>query len=161
MKLISAVTLSSVMLLGCTNMTSNTETIAPVADKIPHTMTLHGETRVDDYYWMRDDERKDPKIIAHLNAENDYTKAQFKPYDGLKQQLFDELVARLDKDESSVPYFWHKHWYYRYYKEGFEYPIVARKKALDSIDELVLLDVNERAAGHDFYGLGGVSVSPR
>lgn len=160
MKLISAVTLSSVMLLGCTNMTSNTETIAPVADKIPHTMTLHGETRVDDYYWMRDDERKDPKIIAHLNAENDYTKAQFKPYDGLKKQLFEELVARLDKDESSVPYFWHKHWYYRYYKEGFEYPIVARKKALDSNDELVLLDVNERAAGHDFYGLGGVSVSP-
>ncbi|MEZ9197873.1 S9 family peptidase [Shewanella sp. 10N.286.54.B9] len=160
MKLISAVTLSSVMLLGCTNMTSNTETIAPVADKIPHTMTLHGETRVDDYYWMRDDERKDPKIIAHLNAENDYTKAQFKPYDGLKKQLFEELVARLDKDESSVPYFWHNHLYYRYYKEGFEYPIVARKTAIDSNDELVLLDVNERAAGHDFYGLGGVSVSP-
>ena len=160
MKLISAFTLSSVMLLGCTNMTSNIETIAPVADKIPHTMTLHGETRVDDYYWMRDDERKDPKIIAHLNAENDYTKAQFKPYDGLKKQLFEELVARLDKDESSVPYFWHKHWYYRYYKAGFEYPIVARKTAIDSNDELVLLDVNERAAGHDFYGLGGISVSP-
>ncbi len=160
MKLISAFTLSSVMLLGCTNMTSNIETIAPVADKIPHTMTLHGETRVDDYYWMRDDERKDPKIIAHLNAENDYTKAQFKPYEGLKKQLFEELVARLDKDESSVPYFWHKHWYYRYYKAGFEYPIVARKTAIDSNDELVLLDVNERAAGHDFYGLGGISVSP-
>ncbi|MCL1095499.1 S9 family peptidase [Shewanella kaireitica] len=141
-------------------MTPNTEIDAPVAEKIPHSMTLHGETRVDDYYWMRDDERKDPKIIAHLNAENDYTKAQFKPYDGLKKQLFEELVARLDKDESSVPYFWHKHWYYRYYKEGFEYPIVARKKAIDSNDELVLLDVNERAAGHDFYGLGGVSVSP-
>lgn len=160
MKLISAFTLSSVMLLGCTNMTSNIETIAPVADKIPHTMTLHGETRIDDYYWMRDDERKDPKIIAHLNAENDYTKAQFKPYEGLKKQLFEELVARLDKDESSVPYFWHKHWYYRYYKAGFEYPIVARKTAIDSNDELVLLDVNERAAGHDFYGLGGISVSP-
>jgi len=160
MKLLSAFTLSSVMLLGCTNMTTDTTTHAPVAEKIPHTMTLHGQTRVDDYYWMRDDERKDPKIIAHLNAENDYTKAQFTPYEGLKKQLFEELVARLDKDESSVPYFWHKHWYYRYYKEGFEYPIVARKTAMDNNDELVLLDVNERAAGHDFYGLGGVSVSP-
>lgn len=160
MKLLSAFTLSSVMLLGCTNMTTDTTTLAPVAEKIPHTMTLHGQTRVDDYYWMRDDERKDPKIIAHLNAENDYTKAQFTPYEGLKKQLFEELVARLDKDESSVPYFWHKHWYYRYYKEGFEYPVVARKTAMDNNDELVLLDVNERAAGHDFYGLGGVSVSP-
>ena len=51
-------------------MTPKTEIDAPIAEKIPHTMTLHGETRVDDYYWMRDDERKDPKIIAHLNAEN-------------------------------------------------------------------------------------------
>lgn len=160
MKLMLALTLSTFLLSGCKNMTPKTEIDAPIAEKIPHTMTLHGETRVDDYYWMRDDERKDPKIIAHLNAENNYTKAQFKPYDGLKKQLFEELVARLDKDESSVPYFWHKHWYYRYYKEGFEYPIVARKKALDSNDELVLLDVNERAEGHDFYGLGGVSVSP-
>ena len=160
MKLMLALTLSTFLLSGCKNMTPKTEIDAPIAEKIPHTMTLHGETRVDDYYWMRDDERKDPKIIAHLNAENNYTKAQFKPYDGLKKQLFEELVARLDKDESSVPYFWHKHWYYRYYKEGFEYPIVARKKAPDSNDELVLLDVNERAEGHDFYGLGGVSVSP-
>lgn len=160
MKLMLALTLSTFLLFGCKNMTPKTEIDAPIAEKIPHTMTLHGETRVDDYYWMRDDERKDPKIIAHLNAENDYTKAQFKPYDGLKKQLFEELVARLDKDESSVPYFWHNHWYYRYYKEGFEYPVVARKKALDSNDELVLLDVNERAEGHDFYGLGGVSVSP-
>lgn len=160
MKLMLALTLSTFLLFGCKNMIPKTEIDAPIAEKIPHSMTLHGETRVDDYYWMRDDERKDPKIIAHLNAENDYTKAQFKPYDGLKKQLFEELVARLDKDESSVPYFWHKHWYYRYYKEGFEYPIVARKTAIDSNDELVLLDVNERAAGHDFYGLGGVSVSP-
>ncbi|WOT07062.1 S9 family peptidase [Shewanella youngdeokensis] len=141
-------------------MTAKTGTQPPQADKIPHVMDLHGTTRVDDYYWMRDDERKDPKIIAHLNAENQYTAAQFKPYESLKKQLFDELVGRLDKDESSVPYFWHNHWYYRYYKAGLEYPIMARKLALDSNEEQVLLDVNDRANGHDFYGLGGVSVSP-
>ncbi|MCL1050321.1 S9 family peptidase [Shewanella abyssi] len=160
MKLLFALTLSTVMLLGCTNMTSKTQTTAPKAEKIPHSMELHGETRIDDYYWMRDDERKDPKIIAHLNAENDYTKAQFQPYDALKKKLFEELIGRLDKDESSVPYFWHNHWYYRYYKAGFEYPVVARKVELESSDELVLLNVNERAKGHDFYGLGGISVSP-
>ncbi|QQX80198.1 S9 family peptidase [Shewanella sp. KX20019] len=160
MKLLFAFTLSSVMLLGCTNMTATTQIEPPKADKIPHIMELHGETRIDDYYWMRDDERKDPKIIAHLNAENDYTKVQFQPYDALKKQLFEELIGRLDKDESSVPYFWHNHWYYRYYKAGFEYPVVARKTELKSSDELVLLDVNDRAKGHDFYGLGGISVSP-
>ncbi|MFT5790055.1 MAG: oligopeptidase B, partial [Shewanella sp.] len=157
MKLIFAL---AVMLLGCTNMTAKTQIEPPKADKVPHIMELHGETRVDDYYWMRDDERKDPKIIAHLNAEKDYTKAQFKPYEALKKQLFEELIGRLDKDESSVPYFWHNHWYYRYYKAGFEYPLIARKVELENREELVLLDVNERAKGHDFYGLGGVSVSP-
>ncbi|MEZ9594427.1 S9 family peptidase [Shewanella sp. 10N.261.52.F9] len=141
-------------------MTSKLPVTPPQAAKVPHSMTLHGITRVDDYYWMRDDERKADKVIAHLNAENAYTQQEFQPFAVLKQQLFDELVGRLDKDESSVPYFWHKHWYYRYYKQGLEYPIVARKAELDSDDEQIMLDVNERAEGEDFYGLGQVSVSP-
>ncbi|ABZ78726.1 Oligopeptidase B [Shewanella halifaxensis HAW-EB4] len=160
MKLISPLTLSAVLLLGCNNMTPKMPVEPPKADKISHAMTLHGVTRVDDYYWMRDDDRKAPKVISHLNAENAYTKEEFKQFNDLKLRLFDELVGRLDKDESSVPYFWHQHWYYRYYKQGFEYPVIARKIALESDNEQILLDVNERAEGKDFYGLGGVSVSP-
>ena len=132
---------------------------SPVAEKIPHEMNLHGVQRNDDYYWMRDDDRKDPKVIAHLEAENSYKKAQFAPFESLQQTLFDELVGRLDKDESSVPYLWHSHWYSRRYQQGFEYPIIARSKVLGET-ETILLDVNVRAEGQDFYGLGGVTVSP-
>lgn len=132
---------------------------SPVAEKIPHEMNLHGVQRNDDYYWMRDDDRKDPKVIAHLEAENSYKKAQFAPFESLQQTLFDELVGRLDKDESSVPYLWHTHWYSRRYQQGFEYPIIARSKVLGET-ETILLDVNVRAEGQDFYGLGGVTVSP-
>ncbi|MFA0056695.1 hypothetical protein, partial [Vibrio echinoideorum] len=42
------------------------QTQAPVAKKVPHSMTIHGDTRIDDYYWMRDDERQDPEILQHL-----------------------------------------------------------------------------------------------
>ena len=44
---------------------------APVAKKVPHKMVIHNHTRVDDYYWMRDDSRTNPEILAHLAAENE------------------------------------------------------------------------------------------
>ncbi|MCI2962431.1 S9 family peptidase [Shewanella sp. N2AIL] len=150
-------TLGIAMLLsGCS--TSKGQVPAPVAEKIPHVMTLHGVTRTDDYYWLRDDERKDPKVLAHLEAENRYTAAYFKPLKPLQDGLFKELTERLVADESSVPYQWHQHSYYSRYKEGGEYPLISRK-GVDGVEQ-VMLDVNERAKGHEFYGLGGASVSP-
>lgn len=132
---------------------------SPVATKIPHSLTLHGQTRIDNYYWMRDDERQSPEVIAHLNAENKYYQAQFAPFKSMQETLFEELIGRLDKDESSAPYYWHHYWYFSRYQKGGEYPIFARKQALDS-DEEVLLDVNQRAEGCEFYGLGSFSISP-
>ncbi|WP_299795611.1 S9 family peptidase [uncultured Shewanella sp.] len=131
----------------------------PIAEKIPTEMNLHGIKRIDNYHWLRDDARKNRKVLEHLADENRYTKAQFSALEGFKQTLFDELIGRLDKDESSVPYLWHSHWYSRRYKPGFEYPLVIRQSEPNGVETL-LLDVNLRAEGHDFYGLGGVSVSP-
>lgn len=132
----------------------------PLAAKKPHSLIHHGVERIDNYYWLRDDTRQSPEVIAHLNAENNYHQQCFKPFAPLQARLFDELVGRLDKDESSVPYYWHSHWYWsRYHKEG-EYPILLRKPQLNSDAEEVLLDVNQRAHGHEFYGLGSFAISP-
>ncbi|MGL4517934.1 MAG: oligopeptidase B, partial [Shewanella sp.] len=114
----------SMSLSACS--THKGQVAAPVAEKIPHVMTMHGVTRTDDYYWMRDDKRQDPKILAHLNAENRYTQAYFKPLKSLQDGLFNELTGRLVADESSVPYQWHQHSYYRRYQAGSEYPLIAR-----------------------------------
>ena len=65
---------------------------APVAEKIPHEMTIHGHTRVDNYYWMRDDKREDQRVIDHLNAENDYLKSIMKPTEDFQKILFDEML---------------------------------------------------------------------
>lgn len=131
---------------------------APVAEKIPHQMSLHGVTRTDDYYWLRDDKRESPEVLAYLNAENAYAKARMSGWTALKDTLFDEMKSRLVKDDSSVPYRWKGHYYYRRVEGEREYPIIARKVSLDAPEQL-LLDANERAAGHEFYSLGRTSIS--
>lgn len=150
---------TALWLCGCSGMNSENKLVAPVAEKRPHTMSLHGVTRTDDYYWLRDDERKAPDVIDYLERENAYTAARLKPWEPLKQKLFKELTSRLEQDESSVPYRWHNHWYYRRFEAGLEYPVIARSRELNG-EEQLLLDVNQRAEGQEFYALGGVSVSP-
>ncbi|WP_428636639.1 S9 family peptidase [Shewanella sp.] len=131
----------------------------PIAHKHPHRLKHHGGERIDNYFWLRDDTRQSPQVLAHLEAENRYHEACFAPFKPLQQQLFDELINRLDRDESSVPYRWHSHWYYKRYQGEGEYPLFARKPVQEG-DEQLLLDANLRAEGQEFYSLGALSVSP-
>jgi oligopeptidase B len=129
----------------------------PVAEKIEKELTVHGDTRVDPYYWLR--ERENPKVIAYLEAENAYTEAMLKDTEKLREKLFDEIVGRIKKDDSSVPYLDNGYYYYTRYEEGKEYAIHCRRKGNMDAEEEVMLDENLLAAGHDFFSLGGLSVS--
>ncbi|QSX35374.1 S9 family peptidase [Shewanella avicenniae] len=150
----------SLWLCGCANtMKAEQPVVPPVANKIPHQLTIHGVTRTDDYYWLRDDSRSDPKVLEYLKQENNYTAEKLKPFNGLKAKLFDEMTARLNPAESSAPYKWHSHWYSRRYEAGKEYPLLERADSLNGPAQL-LLDSNERAQGHEFYTLGDVTLSP-
>ena len=131
----------------------------PIAHRHPHRLKHHGRERIDNYFWLRDDSRQSPQVLAHLEAENRYHEACFAPFKSLQQELFDELVNRLDKDESSVPYRWHNHWYYKRFQGAGEYPLFARKTSIEGNEQL-LLDANLRAQGQEFYSLGSLSVSP-
>ena len=141
----------------------------PVADKIEKILVAHGDTRIDPYLWMRlSDEQKtaaDPdeqtrKLLDYLEAENDYKEAVMKHTGKLQEKLFQEIVGRIKQDDASVPYFENGYYYYTRYEAGKEYPIYCRKKgSLEAVEE-VLLDVNRRAEGHDYYSVAGFSVSP-
>lgn len=131
----------------------------PMPEKRPHEMTLHGHTRVDEYYWLRDDTRKDPQVIAYLEEENAYFEKMMEPVATLQKTLFEEMTARLDPDESSVPYLKDGYWYYSRYEPGLEYAIYARRKGSMEAPEEVLVDGNERSKGHEFYQLSGLEVS--
>ncbi len=133
---------------------------APVAPLRPHVVrSPHGD-RSDPYYWLRDDERRNPDTLAYLAAENAYRQQRSAHTEPLEEQLFTEIVARLQQDDSTVP--WHKngYWYYSRFEVGKEHPIYARRlKNLDAPEE-IMLDANELAAAHEYYKIGGIEISP-
>lgn len=131
---------------------------APKAKQIPKTLSIHGDDRIDKYYWLN--ERENPDTIAYLEAENTYTKAKLKHTESLQKELYDEMVGRIKQDDESVPYKKNGYYYLTRYEEGGEYAIYERKKeTLDNPSEL-LLNVNTLAAGHSFYNIESLSVSP-
>jgi oligopeptidase B len=135
-------------------------TNAPVAMKQAHSMTIHQHTRQDDYFWLRDDERKNKHVLSYLEQENNYTQAVLSPLASLQTQLYDEMVARVKQDDASVPYLEKGYWYQTSFSEGKEYPVYSWRKDDADAEWLVLLDANERAKDHQYYQLGELAISP-
>lgn len=129
----------------------------PVAKVVPHELTMHGDVRVDNYYWLK--ERDNPEVIAYLKAENAYLDAVMKHTEPLQKKLYDEIVGRIKKDDDSVPYKRDDYYYYVRYVEGGEYPVYCRKKGSLDAPEEVMLDGNALSQGHNFFSLRGVQVS--
>ncbi len=132
----------------------------PRATRKPHVHTEQGVQRFDPYHWLRDDERTDPAVIAHLEQENAYADAQLQATNALQATLYQEMTARLQQDDDSVPYFEHGYWYQTRFSAGQEYPRLVRYAQTLSAPEELLLDANERAKGLEFYALDSSEVSP-
>jgi len=144
------------------------EIAVPQAEKVAKELTANGNTRVDNYYWMRlTDEQKNAaqkdeqttKVISYLNAENDYLTAKMKHTEALQEKIYQEIVGRIKQTDESVPYKDNGYWYYTRYEEGQEYPIYCRKKGNMGAKEEVMLNVNELAKGHNYYAIAGLRVS--
>lgn len=142
---------------------------APVARKEAHIISTHGDERLDNYYWMRlTDEQKTAEkmddhtkeVVDYLNAENDYTDKLTQHLKGFEDKLYNEIVGRIKPTDMSVPYLDNGYYYITRYEEGKEYAIHARKKGSLEAEEEILLNVNELAAGHEYYAISGLSVSP-
>ncbi|MEA2004749.1 MAG: S9 family peptidase [Acidobacteriota bacterium] len=129
----------------------------PVAEKIKKELTIHGHTRVDNYYWLN--ERENPKVIEYLKAENEYTTTVLKHTEDLQKVLFDEIVGRIKQTDMSVPFRSEGYYYYTRYEEGQEYPLYCRRKGSMVAQEEIMLNVNEMAKGHSFYNVTGLNVS--
>jgi oligopeptidase B len=130
----------------------------PIAKKIPTQLEKHGYVRVDDYYWMND--RENPEVIAHLNAENAHYENVMGHTQDFEKQLFQEMKGRIKEDDSSVPYKLNGYWYITRYETGAEYPIYTRKKEDLEAEEEVLFNVNHLAKDFDYYQMRGLSISP-
>lgn len=136
---------------------------APVAEKIPHERTIHGDTVVDNYYWMIDHFKKGPdstKVIDYLNTENAYLDTMMSGTKEFQETLFKEMRARIKEKDESVPYFKNGYFYYTRTEDGKQYFKYCRKKgSLDATEE-ILLDVDKMAEGHPYFSATGFSISP-
>lgn len=151
--------------------------VPPIADRRPTSREIHGRTRTDDYEWLRD--KESDEVTAYLEAENAYTQARTAHLADLRQAIFDGIKARTRETDLSVPTRNRGYWYYGRSFEGKEYGASCRVPVTDPDDwtpprpaedtapdqpalpgEQVLLDLDELAQGHEFFSLGGSSVSP-
>lgn len=111
----------------------------------------------DEYAWLRD--RTDRETILYLEAENAHANAVLEPTATLRQQLYDEMVARIKETDVSVPVPLRGYEYYRRFEKGMQYPVHARRLRVEGSTEEVLLDLNAMADGHSFMALGAFAVS--
>jgi len=152
-RMLTIISIVSLLVISCSS-----DPKPPIAKKEPHQMVMHGDTRIDPYYWLNQRDNED--VLAYLHAENDYTTAVMKSTEELQDKLFEEIKGRIKEQDESVPYFENGFYYYTRYDEGKEYPIYCRKpKSLDA-DEEVMLDVNELAKEYSYYSAVGINVSP-
>ncbi len=133
-------------------------TAPPVAPKLPKILSIHADDRVDNYYWLSD--RDNPEVLAYLEAENAYTADVMKHTEPLQTVLYDEMLARIQETDLSVPYRKGDFYYYSRTETGKAYPIYCRKQGSLKAAEEVLLDQNVLAEGHEFFQLGAISISP-
>ncbi|MFQ6398921.1 S9 family peptidase [Nocardia sp. KC 131] len=148
---------------------------APIAKTVPAERVHHGDTFVDEYEWLRD--KENPEVIEYLTAENAYTDAQTAHLRPLREKIFDEIKARTQETDLSVPTRMGKYWYYSRSFEGKQYSVHCRCPVASNVEgidawtppqlevgteipgEQILLDSNEQAKGHDFFALGAFSLS--
>ena len=165
MKYLSA--LFALLLFANCNQKDNSPS-PPIAKKVPKELTIHDDTRTDNYFWMRlSDEQKEAEtpdaqtqdVLDYLNAENQYTQASLKHTEALQEELFNEITGRIKQDDSSVPVSINGYTYYTRYEEGQDYPLYCRKMNEEGAKEEIMLNGPEMAEGQSYFAIGGRSVS--
>lgn len=131
--------------------------VPPVAAIKPKQLTMLGNTRTDNYYWLN--ERSNPEVISYLTAENAYFDQVMAPVKGLEEKLYTEIKSRIQEKDESVPFRDNGYYYYTRFEEGGEYPIYCRKKGSVKAPEEVLLNANVMGKGKPYYQIGGWEVS--
>jgi oligopeptidase B len=132
--------------------------IPPIAKIIPKHLEIHGDKRIDNYYWLND--RENPEVIDYLENENVYCDTLMEHTKDFQTHLFEEMKSRIKEDDESVPYKYNGYWYIVKYEKNKDYPIFTRKKEIITAKEEIIFDCNKMAKGHAYFKLTGISVSP-
>ena len=148
-----SLSLSILILNGCYEMSINNP---PKPKKIPYKLEAHGDIRIDDYYWMRDDTRSDPELISYLESENDYFQNWRDSNIDYESSIYKELKSMIPDEEETLRVKDGSFYYYSRIKASEQYSTYYR----NSSNEEILLDVNKEAEGKEFYNVAGLNISP-
>ena len=129
----------------------------PIAAQHPMVLTKHGDTRIDPYFWLR--QRANPEMMAYLQAENEFADAVMAPIAKLQEELYGEIVDRIEQTDTTPPLFFKGYWHYARTVEGLDYEIHCRREGSMEAPEQVELDANQLAEGHEYFELGFVERS--
>ena len=141
----------------------------PEAEKQPHELVLHGDTRIDNYYWMRltdeqklsrdpDDQTKD--VLSYIKEEKEYIGSGLAHTNNFQEKIYNEIVGRIKKDDNTVPFLDNGYFYYSRFESEKEYSIHCRKKESLESSEEIILDENKLSKNYDYFDLGNFNVSP-
>ncbi|HKK38791.1 MAG TPA: S9 family peptidase [Cryomorphaceae bacterium] len=168
----TAIIALTLLVVGCgseqVETTKNSTMKAPEAKKIEKKLVVHGDTRVDNYFWMRlSDEQKEADssdaqtkdVLDYLNEENAYAKAVMKHTEPLQEKLFTEIKSRIKEDDQSVPVSKNGYSYYTRYETGADYALYCRKALTDDAKEEIMLNGPEMGKDHSYFAIGGYTVS--
>lgn len=156
--------LSSVFVLLAVSCSNNSQKMTtkditpPLAELKEKYLEIHGDVRLDPYYWLND--REDEEVLDYLERENDYHDKMLAHTKDFQTDLFQEMKSRIKQDDESVPYFYNGYYYITRFEKGDQYPIYTRKKDSLTAAEEVIVDVNEMAKDYPYYQLRGLNVSP-
>ena len=148
-----SLSISILILNGCYEMSINNP---PKPKKIPYKLEAHGDIRIDDYYWMRDDTRSDPELISYLESENDYFQNWRDSNIDYESSIYKELKSMIPDEEETLRVKDGSFYYYSRIKASEQYSTYYR----NSSNEEILLDVNKEAEGKEFYNVAGLNISP-
>jgi len=124
----------------------------PMAEKKAKTTNIHGDTLVDDYFWLR--EKANPSVMAYLQAEDAYAQSMMKHTTAFQEKLYNEMLSHIKQTDTNVPYRYGNYFYYSRTEEGKQYPIFCRQKGSTQAPEEIILDMNELAKGQKFMSVG-------
>jgi len=156
----------AVLLFNCS--VKDASSVQPVAKKIKKELTIHDDTRIDNYFWMRlSDEQKEAEkpdtqttdVLDYLTAENDYLKSEMKHTEAFQDSLYKEIVGRIKQDDQSVPVSINGYTYYSKYEKGKDYPLYCRKENKEGATEEIMLNGPVMAENQSYFAIGGRSVS--
>ena len=154
---------------GCQNQSGSNLTFKwpnvkpPVCEKKSKKLIAHGDTRIDNYYWLNDYFKKGPdssKVVDYLKTENAYLGKMMNGMKPFQDNLYNEMKARIKEKDESVPYYKNGYFYYTRMEEGKEYNLFCRKKGSINATEEVMLDMNKMAEDHPYFSATGFDISP-